>query len=495
MKNLLFAWLGQTDINASERKTGVGDGPICAALRKSDFDKAVIISNYAIEKSLHYSKWITPRVKTLVGIENVELANPTDFQEIYEAATAVIEKTLKGYADEAVNLTYHLSPGTPAMGQIWLLIAISSHPAGLIKTSPESGVEAVQLPFKISAEYAPAPTHEQKKELDALLDGTVPQAAEFSSVIHSSHEMKEVIAQARHVARYDVPVLLLGESGTGKELFAKAIHNSGARKEGPFIAVNCGAIAESLFEAEFFGYKKGAFTGAARNKEGYFEAANGGTLFLDEIGDLPLYLQVKLLRAIQSRSVTRVGDTAAREFNVRVIAATNKDLIREVAAGNFRDDLFHRIAHGIIKIPPLRERRGDVTLLTDHFLKEACEKLGIAPKTFSPDARQMLINYDWPGNVRELSNTITRLMIWGAIEKITIRDVEKHLIKMPKGLDSAIDVSIGEGFKMDDFLNNIKVQILKKADKESNGSPVKAARLLGIKNYQTYSNLKRKYLE
>ena len=194
------------------------------------------------------------------------------------------------------------------------------------------------------------------------------EAPEFNDIIHRSEVMQRVILKARRIAPRSIPVLIEGESGTGKELFARAIHDASPRKEKPFVAINCGAIPAELVESELFGHEKGAFTGANTARAGHFEAAHQGTIFLDEIGELPKGMQVKLLRTVQEGEVKRIGATQARKVDIRIIAATNRNLIDEVAAGNFREDLFYRLAVAVIKLPPLRERAGDVSLLIDHFL-------------------------------------------------------------------------------------------------------------------------------
>jgi DNA-binding NtrC family response regulator len=209
----------------------------------------------------------------------------------------------------------------------------------------------------------------------------------------------------------DAPVFLWGESGTGKELVARTIHETGRRRGGPFIAVNCGAIPESLLESELFGHARGSFTGAVRDKAGLIEEASGGTFFLDEIGDMPLALQPKILRVLEEKKIRRVGETRTRPVDVRFISATNKDLEREVARGRFREDLSYRLRIMTVELPPLRERKDDVLLLLDHFLDEHARASGRPRAYFSPVALEILLRYPWPGNVRELQNEVQRALI------------------------------------------------------------------------------------
>jgi two-component system NtrC family response regulator len=233
----------------------------------------------------------------------------------------------------------------------------------------------------------------------------------FKNMVAQSRKMRSVLEVAAQVARRDSTVLITGESGTGKELLAKAIHQNSLREGKPFIAVNCAALPETLAESELFGHRKGAFTGAVSDRPGKFEAANEGTVFLDEIGDLPLALQVKLLRALQEREIDKLGSTRPIKINVRILAASNRNLKNLVEDGQFREDLYYRLSVVTIEIPPLRERREDIPLLAQHFLSELRTRYQLPQLTFAEDALERLSHYDWPGNVRELQNMVERLVV------------------------------------------------------------------------------------
>jgi DNA-binding NtrC family response regulator len=245
----------------------------------------------------------------------------------------------------------------------------------------------------------------------ALLKEELAQRRGAPTIIGEAAVMKSVSQSIHRAAGTDTTVLLEGESGTGKELFARALHALSPRANGPFVAINCAAIPDNLLEAELFGYEKGAFTGATQRKLGKFEVANRGTLFLDEIGELPLALQGKILRALEERTFERLGATAAVKVDVRVVAATNRVLKQAVAARQFREDLFFRLSVFPIVIPPLRERKEDVAILTRHFVERGCRELGKATLSIAPNALEALINYSWPGNVRELQNCLERAVI------------------------------------------------------------------------------------
>ena len=245
---------------------------------------------------------------------------------------------------------------------------------------------------------------------------------ESDPLIGQSRASSLIQALIEKVKDTDAPVFIYGESGTGKELIARSIHERGARRKGPFIAVNCGAIPDHLLESELFGHAKGAFTGALRDKTGLIEEANGGTFFLDEIGDLSLPLQAKLLRLLQEKEIRRIGETKTRRVNVRFVSATNKNIEREIEQGNFRIDLYYRLRILTIEVPPLRERRGDVSLLVDHFLEKYCREMRRERAYFSPRALELLMSYSWPGNIRELQNEIQRCLILSRDEGLIKED-------------------------------------------------------------------------
>ena len=275
----------------------------------------------------------------------------------------------------------------------------------------------------------------QKETIARLQSVKVPVQ---SGIIYDCEIMRKTIALASKVARTDAPILVGGETGTGKELMARFISAQSQRSEGPFKAINSGAIPENLIESELFGHEKGAFTGALQRKIGLFEAASGGTLFLDEIGELPLALQVKLLRVLQESEIIRVGGTESININVRIIAATNRDLAKEVAEGRFRQDLFFRLNVLTITLPPLRDRGNDIIMLTEFLITKYCQQFGLEQKRLSADARNRLLKYGWPGNIRELENIVQKAIIssesswfWGFVLSISNNNTDipqsKHL--------------------------------------------------------------------
>jgi DNA-binding NtrC family response regulator len=246
-------------------------------------------------------------------------------------------------------------------------------------------------------------------------------------IIGESVEIKEIIDVVLQVAPTDITVLISGESGTGKELIAKAIHAASPRASKALVTVNCGAIPEGIMESELFGHEKGAFTGATELRKGYFEIADGGTIFLDEIGEMPLATQVKFLRVLENGEFMRVGASTPRKADVRVIAATNKDLEREVRNKDFREDLFYRLRSVNVRVPALRDRREDIPLFFNAFVRDFCDRNGLTFTGISDEAMQFLVNYDWPGNIRELRNVVESMLVIERGKRLEIDDVRKHL--------------------------------------------------------------------
>jgi transcriptional regulator with PAS, ATPase and Fis domain len=305
----------------------------------------------------------------------------------------------------------------------------------------------------------------------------------FSEIVGKSDAIQAVFGLVKKVAGTNANVLLQGESGTGKELVARSIHYNSPRAEAPFLAINCGALPESLLESELFGHTKGSFTGAVADKPGLFRSTAGGTLFLDEVGEMPLVLQVKLLRALQEHEVTPVGSSMPVKFDARIIAATNKTLETEVAEGRFREDLFYRLNVLEIRVPPLRERRDDIPLLVKHFAAKSARSQNGAKKTASNEAMSTLVNYDWPGNVRELENVVERAFILSANE------IDLESLPPKVRLNSTHEIRDTEGFRLtlDEMERRYVLEVLKSVDDDKS----LAANILGIDLSTLYRKLKK----
>ena len=354
-------------------------------------------------------------------------------------------------------------------------------------SSTEDAVEAMKLgaydyitkPFKNDEIRLVVKNALERKKLqkeNKHLKEQLGQRFSFKKLIGESREMKQLISLLERIAPSEANVLITGESGTGKELVARALHLNSARKEHSFIPINCGAIPENLLESELFGHEKGAFTGADRKKEGLFETADKGTLFLDEIGELPMGMQVKLLRVLQEREFRRVGGTKNLPLDIRLVAATNQNLILMVKEGSFREDLFYRLNVVSVELPPLRERKSDIPLLINCFYEQ---QTGNSTYSIQPEALEVLLNYDWPGNIRELQNLVERCLVLGGHDQLKSEWLPPQMQVTKKGTGCILD-EIPEDFQLEPWLEEIERNVLVKALDKTGGVRKKAAELLGI---------------
>jgi two-component system response regulator PilR (NtrC family) len=362
--------------------------------------------------------------------------------------------------------------------------------------STETAVEAmklgaydyVQKPFKIDEVKIIIRQALEKRSLrieNAQLKRELGTKYAFDNIIGSAPPMLRIYEMVKRVANTKSSVLITGESGTGKELIARAIHFNGPLKDKPFVTVNCGAIPENLMESEMFGHKKGSFTGAIADKKGLFEVANTGTIFLDELGELPLPMQVKLLRVIQEGTFKRVGGTEDITVDVRIISATNKNLDTEVRAGRFREDLFYRMNVIQVHCPPLRERREDIAMLANHFLEKFAKSLGVEVKRIGNEAMDVLKRYHYPGNVRELENIIERTVALEPGAIILPESLPRHLLdaEQPAAgpLDAnKIEILSDQGIDLEKLTADFERTLLTKALQQTGGIKKRAAKLLGI---------------
>ena len=328
--------------------------------------------------------------------------------------------------------------------------------------------------------------HTQLKEENRLLRETLGSHFDMRNIIGRSPAMVRLLETVAQVAPSEATILITGESGTGKELIAGAIHFNSPRKDGPFVKINCAAITETLLESELFGHEKGAFTGAYRKKEGRFRQAHGGSLFLDEISEMSLAMQVKLLRVLQEREITRVGGEEVIGVDVRIIAATNKHLLQEIEAGRFREDLYYRLNVVTLNMPPLRERREDIPLLAQHFLSMFSETNRKQIKGFTPQAMDRLLKYDWPGNVRELMNGVERAVVLSRSEYLD----EEDLPMMLRNASFSGEILAKDAVLGDMPLDEVEKASVLKTLKLTDGNKSEAARRLGITRRTLHKKLK-----
>lgn len=497
MTRILLAWIGKTDLRAASGEPLAGDGPIAQALSKLNFDHIVLLNDYSPREAKDFERWLAKKTGATIVVRQEHLSSPTNHADIYRAVISSVTWTIAEYG-KRVKLTFHLSPGTPAMAAIWIIVAKTRFEAELIESSKESGVQTVEVPFELAAEFIPDAIRRADQDIERLSSGVRPEEPKFGDILHRSDAMKRLVRRAKQAAPYSAAILIEGESGTGKELLAAAIHQECPRHAKPLIPVNCGAIPRELVESEFFGHTKGSFSGAFADHAGFFEQAHKGTLFLDEIGELPLDAQVKLLRALQQKKVRRIGGKVEVPIDVRVIAATNRDLLEEVRAGRFREDLYFRLAVLVLKVPPLRDREGDVGLLLQKLLDKLNQDMkaqsGGVQKHFSASAKNLLQRHTWPGNVRELEATLLRAYVWSKGPTIDEDDVREALVQNPSHPEQdVLGRPLGDGFQLEDLLAHVARHYLARAMSEAQGNKTKAASLVGLPSYQTLKNWLTKY--
>jgi two-component system response regulator AtoC len=384
-----------------------------------------------------------------------------------------------------------------ARDKLWATTVIMMSAYGSIDTAVEAmkkgAYDFISKPFKpdeVLLTLKKAEERESLKRENLWLKERIRKIQEnycFGNMVAKSNAMLNVFKLAEKAAQYNTTVLICGESGTGKELIARGIHFAGQRAKKPLVPVNCGSIPENLLESEFFGYKKGAFTGADRDKKGLFEEADGGTIFLDEIGELPLSLQVKLLRVLQENEIRAVGDSKAKKIDVRVITATEKNLEDAIREGTFREGLFYRLNVLPIKLPPLRSRPEDIPLLCHHFIDRFNISLEKGMKGITPDAMSLLLKHSWPGNVRELENMIERAVVLAEDTILLPQNFPPEL-----GAESDTDKldDLFEGYSLKAAQKILEKKLITRSLKATAGNRTKAARMLEISHPSLLSKIK-----
>lgn len=519
-KRVLVSWVGHADIRSmaadqpksqqqkildmigAENILKEGSGPIKTLLEAERFDQIHLLSNYSSSIGTQFKSWAGGPVK----VHNVKLKNPTDYAEVFSLVDTTLSNVLgqKSLGEDA-ELCIHLSPGTPTMTAIWVLLGKSRYPAVFYQTHKRRAWKT-DIPFDLVMDFLPEVLSEPDRYLQHLASAKPEDIEGFQQITGKSQAIRIAVGRANKAAVRDVPVLILGESGTGKELFAKAIHTASHRKNKPFAVLNCAAVPKDLLESELFGHKKGAFTGATSDRVGAFESATGGTLFLDEIGECDSAVQAKLLRVLQPpsdsspchRVFRRLGDDKNRTADVRIIAATNRDLHEAITNGEFREDLFYRLAVITITIPPLRDRKQDIPIIAEKLIDQInamfrSQEPGYKDKYLSDSTKTFVKSLHWPGNVRQLYNIFLQAAVMADGDCIEKHDIRQALGAFPSPEKTNImEQLLGGDFSLEDLLNSVQKHYLQRAMEEANGVKTKAAELLGIKNYQTLdARLKR----
>lgn len=491
MPNTLISWIGNTDIAGRATHSG----PLASILKFQPFSEVFLLHDQDENEVLELVDTLRDISEARFFPTSVQLESPVHYPDIYMALSELLSNP-PGDAS-FFNLHINLSSGTPQMTAVSILMGKTKYPAQFLQSTKEQGVQLADIPFDIAADYIPAVSRALDVKLTELTASDAPEMVAFGSIVTQDPKMQLLKQKAAVLASREVPVLIFGESGTGKELFARAIHNASSRADHKFVPLNCGAIPPELIDSTLFGHKKGAFTGAATNQAGVFEQAQKGTLFLDEFGELPLDAQVRLLRVLEDGSYRPVGAESEKHADVRLIVATNQDLPKAISEGRFREDLFYRVAVGVLNLPPLREREGDRRLLADMFMQQINEEAKTQPgykdKKISAGAKNLILNHTWPGNMRELRSTLLRASLWGKNEEITEAELREAMITPASAGDGVMDKDLSQGIDIQGIIGEIEAHYIKKALAITGGLKKDAAQLLGYNSYQNLDARIKKY--
>ncbi len=457
-------------------------GPILSLLSIRSFDHIFLFDTPSTQKVTEETKDAILKLHrgTEVHVLGINLSDPTNYQEIFRGLRVHIHNIIEGFS--SARFFVAVASGTPHMHACWFLLTASGEiPARILHVRPPRFVtkeHPLVSEVDLSSRDFPTVRFQDRPVTIEETEVDVDSVRVQLGIVGDHPAMQRSLEMGAMLAPSQAPILILGETGTGKELFARYIHRLSGRPRGSFVPVNCAAIPEDLVESLLFGHKKGAFTGAVNDQAGKFDTADKGTLFLDELGELPLPAQAKLLRVVQDGLVEPIGQAKAHKVDVRIVAATNRDLRKLVRQGKFREDLFYRLNVGEIKLPPLRERHSDIPKLALHILDRVNGSLR-RPKRLSAEALSRLQSHNWAGNVRDLENVIERSV---RLCRHDVLDADDLLITEPVTYADPLDALPDpyEGFSLDEFLGSARKQMILRALETANGNQSQAARMLGI---------------
>lgn len=516
--DILLTFAGNRDpFNQEIIKGSFTEGPVLTLLQERLFPFIYIFTTpNTLENAQKLQEEIANKsTTTQISIFNIDIPDPTDYEQLYIHMSRFCREIQNNHKKQKAAYYIAISSGTPQMQTIWFLLSQSGQfPSTLLKITPprflqrhQKAVSEVNLSLeKLTALSSLSPkqldvaaTYLRKEKLEAERVDLMLDFSQYS-MIGKSTALSSILDTIKAASQYDSAVLIQGETGTGKELVARAIHFNSSRKIEPFIVVNCAAIPESLVESELFGHEKGAFTGAIQQKKGKFELADKGTIFLDEVGDMSLAAQAKILRVLQDQEITRIGGAKAIKTNVRIIAATNRNLIEFIQEGKFRQDLYFRLKVIDIKTPALRDRKEDIPLLVEYFLLRHNHSYK-QNKQLTPEALRLLLEYHWPGNIRELENSIERAFVLSKGAVIKENDLPPEINANKNDLQAKTHrqgtpkISIPEeGINFDEYLKDLEKSFYEEAIRMEDGNREAAANLLKIKPH-TFRKRARKNFE
>jgi len=496
VKRLLLTWSDrgiEGPAPAHQAKRPATDrGPVLRLLTETEkakrYDRALVLT---VPRGLSLARALATDMREHieeVDVRSVPLEDPSDYRELFSLLATLAREIERSYTEPAWQVDVLLSAGTPQAQTLWVILSQASMlrarllqviPAAFVPVPHPKAIREVSLDI------------EGFPEIRVLRDEVTRLRAEVrarsSPVIAESPAMRDLMKRVVRVAQSELPVLVTGETGSGKELIARSLHDGSARAHAPFVAENCGALAESVLASELFGHEAGAFTGASGRHRGLFEQAHGGTIFLDEVGELPLHVQAMLLRVLQEGTVRRVGAEKTIKVDVRVVAATNRDLQHMVSKGTFREDLYYRLSGATLRVPPLRERVSDIPAMVSAFLSEASSGRRSRKLTVAPDAMRALAEHAWPGNVRELRSEVARWQVF-CDDEVTREDVSLEITHPPK-VDSAHRASAALPVRaLSDVVTEVEREAITRAMSLHSGNLQQTAHALGIER----NTLKRK---
>jgi transcriptional regulator with PAS, ATPase and Fis domain len=489
--NVLVSWLGSADLQLmKEDKSGALAS--IAFLPEKPFDKIIIMANDWEQDWAPYQHWLRGKLAksnrpfNKVNIRKAPISGPTHYKSIAKyIQTVLIDEVSPKFDSIAINL----SSGTGTMTVISVLVGKSLSNCDFYQSSKEQGTQLVEVPIDFKANYQAA--------TDSLLHSVTTSEprveSAFAQMVTHSAAMKQCIGKAKKLSRTELPALILGETGTGKERLAHAIHTESERGDKLLKIINCGAIQENLIDSILFGHKRGAFTGADSDRKGLFETADGGTVFLDEVGELSADAQVKLLRVLQEKEIIPVGSQIPVTVDVRIIAATHRNLIKMIDKGNFREDLYYRLAVGVLEIPALRERTEDMAELIGALMSEinsvAGKHLEFDSKNISNKVIKFAQEQPWPGNIRELWNTLSRALLWSEGVEMTLNDFKNALQQRIESVtNEQPSLALGKSVDLSQILDSISKSYISKALELTGNNKSKASKMLGFANHQTLLN-------
>ncbi len=492
---VLVSWLGSKDLELVDNDQFGALASIALQSEKA-FDQITILANDWEEQWSKYENFLKAKLAKAqrpfqnVAIRKASIKSPIDYPTITKVFKDLI---LEELSSAKKQITINLTSGTPAMTTVSVLVGKGLSDCEFVQSSVKRGVQLVEIPIDFKSNYQSV----TNQRLKAVTTSEPMLESAFNQMVAHSPAMQECVQKAKKLAKTDLPALILGETGTGKERLANAIHVDSERGNKQIKIVNCGAIPDNLIDSILFGHKKGAFTGADKDSKGLFEQASGGTVFLDEVGELSADAQVKLLRVLQEKEIVPVGSQSPVKVDIRIIAATHRDLVQMIDQGKFREDLYYRLAVGVVEIPALRERTDDIPELIHSLMLEinavAGKHLEFDSKKISNNVIKFAKEQRWPGNIRELWNTLSRAILWSEKDQLSLNEIKAAMhTRSDYELTEQPQLKLGKTVDLQQILDNISKKYIETALVLAGYNKSKASKMLGFANHQSLLNRMKK---